>query len=86
MRVDSSVGGDGFDGGSSFGCPVPERGDVQVEPTLVDEPEPLVGERVHALRIVLALVCDVVVKDHSKLRGNLLVAQPQLLGRNPPDR
>ena len=72
-NVDSSVRRDGLDGScSSFG-PAPERGDVEVEPALVKEPELLVVELVDALRVVKALVGHIRVEDGERPRGDLLV-------------
>ena len=42
--VDPSVGRDSLDGSCSSFRPASERGDVEVEPTLVEEPELLVFE------------------------------------------
>ena len=71
--VDSSVCWDGLDGSCSSSCPAPERGDVEVEPALVKEPEHLVVDLVHLLPVVEALVGHIRVEDGERPRGDLLV-------------
>ena len=85
-EVDSSVRRDGLDGSCSSSGPAPERGDVEVEPTLVEEPELLVLDPCHLLRIVEALVGHIRVEDGCWSRGNLLVSQVQPLRCDTPQR
>ena len=52
---------------------------MDVEPTLVEEPEHLVAELVDLLPVVEAFVRPLLVEDSCRLRGDLLVPQFQSL-------
>ena len=58
---------------------------MEVEPTLVDEPELFVREFVHLLGVVEPLVSDFRSKDDFRSCGDLLSAQVHFMLGDPPD-
>ena len=57
---------------------------MEVEPTLVEEPELLVLELIDLLRKVEALIEHLLIEYNFWFRGDLLAFQFQLLGCDPP--
>ena len=81
-QVPLSVGRDRLDGGLATLGPGSERGRVEDEPALVEEPELLIQDPVDDDGVVVALLEALVREDNASPRSCLLVRQALVIGNS----